>query len=96
MKAALTKRAEKNYRSIKEYIIQEWGEKVGEAFEQKVIDFLDLLEDFPEIGTLELMDKMIYGFQLTKQIRLFYRIKRDKIIILSFFDVRQNPKKKPR
>jgi plasmid stabilization system protein ParE len=60
-----------------------------------VTDFLDILEDFPEIGTTELAEKKIRGFQLTKQTRIFYRLKDDKIIILSFFDVRQNPGRKP-
>ena len=91
----LTKRAEKNYHSIREFILKEWGETVGDAFEQKVIDFLDILEDFPEIGSIEFAEKKIRGFQLTKQTRIFYRIKEDKIIILSFFDVRQNPRKRP-
>lgn len=95
MKIALTKQAEKNYHSIKEYIIDEWGERVAEAFEQKTIDFLDLLEDFPEIGTIEVVEKHIRGFQLTKQTRVFYRIKGERIIILNFFDVRQDPKKRP-
>lgn len=53
MKISLTKRAEKNYRSIKDYIKNEWGQRVADAFEQKIVDFLDLLEDFPEIGVLK-------------------------------------------
>lgn len=36
----------------------------------------------------------IRGFQLTKQIRILYRVKQDQLIILAFFDVRQNPEKK--
>ncbi|MDA0196894.1 MAG: type II toxin-antitoxin system RelE/ParE family toxin [Bacteroidetes bacterium] len=96
MRISLTKRAERNYRSIKEYITNEWGERVAEAFEQKTVDFLDLLEDFSEIGVVEVPEKKIRGFQLTKQTRVFYRIKGERIIILTFFDVRQNPKKKPR
>ena len=95
MKISLTKRAEKNYRSTEDFIIDEWGERVAEAFEQKTIDFLDLLEDFPEIGIIEVVEKHIRGFQLTKQTRVFYRIKGERIIILNFFDVRKNPKKRP-
>jgi plasmid stabilization system protein ParE len=94
MKISLTKRAENKYRSIKDYIINEWGERVAEAFEQKTVDFFDLLEDFPEIGVLEVVEKQIRGFQLTKHTRVFYRIKGERIIILTFFDVRQDPKKK--
>lgn len=96
MRIFLTKRAEKSFNSIKEYIIKGWGEPVAESFEQKTIDFLDLLKDFPEIGIVEVKEKQIRAFQLTKQIRVFYRIKNERIIILTFFDVRQDPKKKPR
>lgn len=96
MRISLTKRAEKNYRSIKEHIAAEWGERVAEAFEQKTVEFLNLLEAFPEIGFIELTDKQIRGFQLTKQTKIFYRIKDEAIIILAFFEVRQDPRKKPR
>ncbi len=91
----VSSRAEKSFRTIKDFIKRKWGESVANAFEQKIIDFLDLLEIFPEIGTLEIAEKRIYGFQLTKQTRVFYRIKTDKIIIIVFFDVRQDPKKRP-
>lgn len=95
MKISLTKRAERNFNSIKRYIAKEWGERVAEVFEQKTVDFFDLLIDFPEIGTVEVSEKQIRGFQLTKQTRVFYRIKSDRIIVLSFFDVRQDVQKKP-
>lgn len=96
MKILLTKRAEKNYLSIKEYIANEWGAKVAEAFEQKTTDFLDILNDFPEMGSVEVDEKLIRGFQLTKQTRVFYRIKGEQIIILALFDSRQDPKNKPK
>lgn len=95
MKILLTKRAANRFRSIKEYIAGEWGELVADAFEQKTIDFLDLLESFPEMGSIEVPTKQIRGFQLTKQTRVFYRLKDEQIIILTFFDVRQHPLKKP-
>ena len=96
MKVFLTKRAEKSYLTIKQYIVHEWGERVAEVFEQRLIDFLDLLENFPEMGVVGVPEKQIRGFQLTKQTRVFYRIKKDRIVILTLFDVRQDPKKKPR
>ena len=96
MKTLFTKRALKDYTTIKNYLTLEWNAKVVEAFEQKTIDFLDLLEQFPEAGTLEVPEKQIRSFLLVKQIRVFYRVKRNQIILLSFFDVRQNPTKKPK
>ena len=94
MSISFTKRAQNNYNSLKNYLLEEWGKSTESAFEQKTIDFLDLLKEFPEMGSIELPDKQIRGFQLTKQTRIFYRIKEQNIILLSFFDVRQNPKKK--
>ena len=96
MRTLFTKRAEKDYVSIKNYLTLEWGAKVVDAFEQKTIDFLDLLEQFPEAGTLEVPEKQIRSFLIVKQIRVFYRVKQNQIILLSFFDVRQNPSKKPK
>ena len=96
MRISFTKRAQNNYNSIKIYLSDQWGEKKAKAFEQKAIDFFDLLKEFPEMGTVEVPKKQIRGFQLTKQTRILYRIKGEKIIVLAFFDVRQNPKKKLR
>ena len=94
MKISLTIRAEKKYAAIINHIKDEWGDAVAEAFRQKTIDFMDLLKNFPELGLLEVPGKKIRGFQLTKQTRVFYRVKSERLIILTFFDVRQNPKKK--
>ena len=94
MTISFTKRAQKNYDSIRVYILEKWGEGTAKAFEHKTIDFLDLLKEFPEMGSVELPEKQIRGFQLSKQIRILYRIKNQNIILLTFFDGRQSPKKK--
>lgn len=47
------------------------------------------------MGTLENKEKQIRGFVITKHNTLFYRIEEDKIILITFFDNRQNPIKKP-
>ena len=94
MKIFLTRRAEKDYYSIKDYITQEWGDKTTETFTKKADEIFQLLERFPEVGPVE--NKDIRGFQLSKQTRILYRIREQKIIILSFFDVRQDPKNRPR
>ena len=96
MRILLTKRAEKNYHSIKEDLVANWGEIVADAFEQKTIDFLDLLERFPEMGTVEVNAKQIRSFLITRQTRVFYRTKGNQLIILTFFDTRRDPKKKPK
>ena len=89
-----TKRADKNFDKIIEYLLNEWGENVSHAFVKKVYDFLDILAEFPEIGTIENRKKGIRGFAIVKQVNVFYRIIGNKIILLNFFDNRQDPKRK--
>ena len=61
---------------------------------RKLYDFLGILSEFPEIGSIQWPDKNIRGFSLTKQVSIFYKIEGDQIILLDFFDNRSDPKKK--
>jgi plasmid stabilization system protein ParE len=92
MQVYVTSRAERNFESIVDYIKEKWGEKTAKEFIQKVDEIFKLLKNYPLMGLVEKDD--IRGFQLSRQTRLLYRIRDNKIIILSFFDVRQDPKKK--
>jgi hypothetical protein len=56
--------------------------------------FLDLLTEFPEVGTLENNDLNIRGFVIVKQLTIFYQIRDNEIILLNFYDNRQKPKNK--
>ena len=89
-----SKRADNKFDKIISYIDEEWGEVVARAFVKKVYDFLDILVEFPEIGSIEHAEREIRGFVIVKQLTLFYKIKEEKIILLNFFDNRQNPKRK--
>ena len=92
MQIFLTRRAERNYDSIKGYIKQEWGDTTAGEFVQKTDELFSLLKIYPSMGQIEKDD--IRGFQLSPHTRILYRIKPEKIVVLAFFDVRQNPKKK--
>lgn len=89
-----TKRAENKFDKIIEYLLIEWGKTAAKAYIRKVYGLLDILSDFPEIGILVNKEKGIRGVTIVKQINLFYRISGNKIILLNFFDNRQNPKNK--
>lgn len=93
MKVVVTKTAFKKFQLIVKYLVEEWGETVGIQFEKRTKNFLNLLADFPEIGVVVNPEKKIRAFQLTKLTRIYYRIKEDRIMILTFFDVRQDPKR---
>jgi plasmid stabilization system protein ParE len=96
MRVIWTRKAEGRFVDILDYIQKKFGETARQHFMIKTKEFTILLREFPEIGTLELRDKNLRGFQLTRQTRVFYRIKKDRVIILTFFDARQDPKKRPR
>lgn len=89
-----TKRAEKKFDKIIEYLLTEWNEQVTEKFVKKVYDFIDTLAVFPEIGTIENKEKAIRAFTIVKQINIFYHVDKKQVVILNFFDNRQSPKKK--
>ena len=94
LKIIWSKRASLKFDQIVTYLIDEWSEKSAKQFIAKVFDFLEILSEFPEIGSVENKEKYIRGFTIVKQVNLYYRIKSDKIILIIFFDNRQNPKKK--
>jgi plasmid stabilization system protein ParE len=94
LKIFWTKRALNNFDKILEYLEKELGETTTRAFAIKVHNFVDNLQDFPELGTLQNSEKQIRGFVIVKQVTIFYQISDDRIKILNLFDNRQNPKKK--
>ena len=87
-------RADRKFDKILDYLLTEWGDRVTRNFVKKVYDFLEILSEYPEIGSIENNEKGIRGFTIIKQITIFYRIKGETIILLNFFDNRQNPQKK--
>jgi plasmid stabilization system protein ParE len=94
LKIVWSKRADLKFDQIISYLIDKWGEKSAKQFIGRVFDFLEILSEFPEIGSVENNEKNIRAFTIVKQVNLYYRIKNDKIILILFFDNRQNPKKK--
>jgi plasmid stabilization system protein ParE len=89
-----SKQADNSFDQIINYLYAEWGDRVVQAFVRKTYDFFDILAEFPEIGSLQIQDKGIRGFSLIKQVIVFYKVKENSIVILDFFDTRQNPEKK--
>jgi plasmid stabilization system protein ParE len=89
-----SKRADKKFDKILEYLLVEWSERVTKSFIRKVYDLIDTLAEYPEIGAIENKEKGIRGFTVVKQINIFYKVSGNKIIILDFFDNQQATKKK--
>lgn len=89
-----TPKAERRLLEIFENIKEKFGEKVAKKFSMKMKNFIEIIALYPNIGANEKKEYNIRGFQLTKQTKIFYRIKKENITILNLFDVRQSPKNK--
>jgi len=89
-----SKRADNSFDRIIDFLQAEWGDQVVKTFVKKTYDFLEILAEFPEIGSIQVKERGIRGFTLIKQVIVFYKIKGKSIILIDFFDTRQDPKKK--
>lgn len=89
-----SRRASDKFDKILEYLLEEWGERITGNFVKKVYGFLEILSEYPEIGTVENKEKSIRGFTVVKDINIFYKVAEKTIVLLDFFDNRQNPEKK--
>jgi plasmid stabilization system protein ParE len=87
------RKAVRQFEKIQEYLSKEFGDKTTEEFTKRVFNFLDLLSDYPDLGTVENKERNIRGFLLHRHTTLFYKIGSDKIYLLAMFDNRQDPKK---
>lgn len=76
------------FQLIQDYLERTWGEPAVAKFTLRVFDFLDLLEKYPFVGTVEYEEKDIRGFVLSSQTRLLYKVTNDAIILLGFIDTR--------
>lgn len=54
------KRALNSFENILKYIEKDFGEPTTKSFAIKVYNFVDNLEDFPELGTLQNQEEKAY------------------------------------
>jgi plasmid stabilization system protein ParE len=94
LKIFWTKRASTSFNNILQYLNENFGEIPTKTFAIKVYNFVDNLQDFPELGTIQNSEKQIRGFVIVPQVTIFYKIYDDHIRILNLFDNRMNPQRK--
>lgn len=90
----LTKKAERDLHSISKYIKTNFGENAAESFGKLVFEFAELIQSFPEMGSIEIADKKVRGLVVHRRLKAIYRIKGNQVVILRMFDTRQHPDKK--
>lgn len=88
-----TKRADREFDEIIEYLSKEWNYRVKNNFIERFYHKLDMISYFPEIGVSISKEKKIRGILVTEHVRIYYRVKNKKIILITLYDTRQDPEK---
>lgn len=87
-------RATKEYLSLIDYLLIEWGEKTTKKLSERLQSVLTTISERPEIYPATNLRKNIRRCVLSKQTSLYYRVKPNKIELVSLFDNRKSPSKK--
>ena len=87
-------RSQKDYLNLLDNLQLKWGEKTIQKFNDRLESILELIAERPEMYPSSGKKKQVRRCVLSKQTSLYYRIKKDKIELITLFDNRQNPTKR--
>ncbi len=85
----------KIFEGIIDYNTENYSEKVASDFINKVIDRLNILSRYPDIGRKSKKKENVKFYKIDKDRDLYYRIDEDNLIVIYIFDTRQDPNKNP-
>ena len=85
--------ATEDFLEIINYLEAEWSERISQNFIIDCYAKLDLLANTPMIGPPSNLYKNVRRILITKNIALYYEVKKDEITLVNFFDVRQSPER---
>lgn len=94
MEIYFSKRARNSLQKLLDHLETEWSSKVKHAFISKLDIAIETIADFPESCPVSRKRKGIYKCVVSKQTSFYYRIKKENIEVIVFYDNRMNPKKK--
>ena len=89
------KRFLNSFKKIIAYLKSKFGKPVAEDFNKIVLNKLDLIVVQPNIGVATAVKNtksVIIG--KGHQNKIYYKVEKNKLIIINLIDVRKNPKKK--
>ena len=87
--------AKQTYIAIIECLLENWSEKEVRNFADGVHSKLNLLSELPAIGIIHKKKYKIHRTLVHKNVSLIYHIRplKNEIVLLTFWDGRQNPTK---
>lgn len=86
-------RSRQDYLNLLEYLHRDWGEKVIKRFNDILQSKLKNIAERPELYPASGKTKKVRRCVINRQISLYYRIKKNKIELITLFDTRQDPEK---
>jgi plasmid stabilization system protein ParE len=88
-----TAEAQNRLNAVFDYLESYWTPREVKKFAQRLDEALSLIIKFPFIYPASRQNSMVRRCVLTKQTSLYYKIDAEKILVITLFDNRQNPKK---
>lgn len=88
--------AEKQLKDIFNYYTHVADERIARRLVNKIVVRTDILESYPQIGSCE---ELLINYQdefrylIQDNYKIIYRVEKERVVIVSVFDCRQNPKK---
>ncbi len=93
LKVRWSPEASESFENIISYLRAEWSKKSAADFGLHVRKSLELLVAFPRAGKRDERGTEIRSLLITKQTRLFYRVKDSYLVLLRFWDTRRKIQK---
>lgn len=91
MRVVYTPKAKKTLKLIYDFLIQNWGKNSAENFLNKTDELVSQIAKQPFMFKATAIDFNVRIATITKQTSLFYEVKDDMIVLLFFYDNRQDP-----
>ena len=88
-----TDNAGQDLEKIIKYLNKEWSQESAQKFVDKLNSILELLTNSPYIGMKSNKREEVRQILITRHNKLFYQLIGNKILLLDFFDTRQDPEK---
>lgn len=86
-------RSEQTFYQVIEYIQKHWTDKEVEVFIEAIEKVITYISEYP-LMFRKTNKKNVHEALVTSQNLLVYKVYSERIVLITFYDTRQNPRKK--
>jgi addiction module RelE/StbE family toxin len=79
--------------TIVSYIESEWSQAIAHKFVDELLERVETLSGQPFMGMASQKHANIRSIKVSKHNRLYYKVEKDRLVLLNIFDLRQHPDK---